>query len=153
MISLRLPLEMKKGSLLREDNLRQAIDDSLRMLITSQKHSCLADYDFGFVFNNLSFENFNENEGVVYNSNPELIGYAEQTGLYDKKISGSSKNLNTFASELRESIVVYEQRLEQVAVSMTYIREERNIYVVVKGVISETKEAYQYTNIIKIWNY
>lgn len=144
---------MRKGSLLREENVRQAIDGSMRMLITSHKHSCLADYEFGFVFNNLSFENFNENEGVVYNSNPDLIGYAEQAGLYDKKISGSSKNLNTFASELRDSISIYEKRLEQVTVSMTYIREERNIYVVVKGIITETKEAYQYTNIIKIWNY
>lgn len=108
--------------------------------------------NFGFVFNNLSFENFNENDGVVYNSNPDMGGEAERHGLYDKKISGSSKSLNTFAAELKDTICTYEKRLDQVSVSMTYIRQERYILVVVKGEIIDLKAPYTYNTKFKIWN-
>lgn len=152
MSSLKLPLQIGKSGLVREADVRSSIDAVLALLIASPKFGCAADAEFGFVFNNLSFENFNETDGVVYNSTPDYEAYAEIAGLYNKKLSGSSKNLNTFASELCESIKRYERRLSQVTVSMTYIREEKNIYVVVKGVIDSTKEEYQFTNIIKIWN-
>ena len=72
--------------------------------------------------------------------------------IYEKKISGSSKNLNTFAAELKEAIIKYEKRLQDVSVSISYIREERLLYVVVKGVLSSTKERYRYLTTIKIWN-
>ena len=72
--------------------------------------------------------------------------------IYDKKISGSSKSINTFAAELKLAIEEYEKRLENIAVSMTYIREERQIYITVKGVLAETKEDYVYNQIIKVWN-
>jgi predicted component of type VI protein secretion system len=73
-------------------------------------------------------------------------------GIYDKKISGSSKSINTFASELKDAVIKYEHRLEEVSVSMTYIREERQIYITVKGVIVSTKENYVYKQTIKVWN-
>ena len=73
-------------------------------------------------------------------------------GIYDKKISGSSKSINTFASELKDSIIKYERRLEDVSVSMTYIREERQIYITIKGVIVSTKENYVYKQTIRVWN-
>ena len=105
----------------------------------------------GFVFNNLRFEIFNENEGVVYDSG-DTKSMDDLQGIYDKKISGSSKSINTFASELKESVLKYERRLEDVAVSMTYIREERQIYITVKGVIVSTKENYVYKQTIRVWN-
>ena len=73
-------------------------------------------------------------------------------GIYDKKISGSSKSINTFASELKDAVIKYEHRLEEVSVSMTYIREERQIYITVKGVIVSTKENYVYKQTIRVWN-
>jgi predicted component of type VI protein secretion system len=73
-------------------------------------------------------------------------------GAYDKKISGSSKSINTFAAELKTAITKYEDRLEKITVSMTYIREERLIYITVKGVIISTKEDYIYDQVIKVWN-
>lgn len=152
MFSLSLPLNISAEGLQREQSLQQSIDNNLRLIITSPKHTCLADMNFGFVFNNLSFENFNENEGVVYNSNPDMGGEAERNGLYDKKISGSSKSLNTFAAELKETICTYEKRLDQVSVSMTYIRQERYIHVVIKGEILESKVPYTYNTKFKIWN-
>ena len=72
--------------------------------------------------------------------------------IYDKKISGSSKSINTFAAELKEMIEEYEKRLENIAVSMTYIREERQIYITVKANFVDTKEEYVYNQNIKVWN-
>ena len=94
---------------------------------------------------------FNENEGVVYDSG-DTASMMNFQNIYDKKISGSSKSINTFAAELKLAIEEYEKRLENIAVSMTYIREERQIYITVKGVLAETKEDYVYNQIIKVWN-
>ena len=102
------------------------------------------------MFNNLRFEIFNEHEGVVYDS-----GIVEEShgieGLYDKKISGSSNNLNTFAAELKSALAQYEQRLSNPSVTMTYIREERLIYVTIKGIIASTREPYTYTTTLNVW--
>jgi predicted component of type VI protein secretion system len=155
MIHLLSQLKIVHGRLNTTDNLKRSIDSFLALLISSPRYRCVVDRDFGFVFNNLRFEIFNENEGVVYDSTTEndtKILPTTDTSLYELKISGSSKNLNTFASELKDAITKYEKRLTDVAVSMTYIREERRIYVSVKGVIPSTMERYQYTTTINIWN-
>ena len=149
--SISIPLRIEKGALGRTDDPRKAIDSALALLMATPCYSCAADPQYGFVFNNLRFEIFNENEGVVYNSSG-LQGFFEgREGLYDKKISGSSNNLNTFAAELKQTIEAYEKRLEKVSVSMTYIREERKIYVTVKGVIRQTGTDYQYLSVINVW--
>lgn len=152
MTSLRIPLEIGKDGLIRYEKEKESIDANLRSLITTPKFSCIAEPEYGFVFNNLSFENFNENEGVVYNTQPNAIGFAEQAGLYEKKISGSSKNMNTFAAELRSVIEHNEPRLMQLSVTMTYVREEKNIYIVIKGIQKSSKEPYKNTHTIKVWN-
>ena len=98
----------------------------------------------------MRFEIFDEHEGVIYNSGDTIYESGLQD-VYTKKISGSSKNMNTFASELKEAVLRYEQRLSDVAVTMTYIREERLIYITVKGNIVSTKEEYVFTNKLKVW--
>jgi predicted component of type VI protein secretion system len=123
---------------------------SLQLLLTTSCYSCPADPHFGFILNNLRFEIFNKKEGVVYNSG-ESDDVHGLMGMYDKKISGSSKNLNTFAAELKEVVVSYEKRLRDVAVTMTYIREERLVYVTVKGTVISTSEPYTYTSTISVW--
>lgn len=147
---IQIPLDIKAQRLAREQNIKKAIDSSLNLILTTQQYSTPADPDFGFVFVNLRFEIFNEDEGVVYNSGDpdDVHGLA---GLYDKKISGSSKNLNTFAAELKDVIISYEKRLGNVTVTMTYIREERLIYVTIKGIILSTKNPYTYTTTISVW--
>ena len=142
---------MTEKGLQREDSLKRSIDTNLYLIITTERFSTPADPMFGFVFNNLRFEMFNENEGVVFDSG-DTETMSNIQGAYDKKISGSSKSINTFASELKTVISKYEERLEKVSVSMTYIREERQIYITVKGVIVSTKEDYIYDQIIKVWN-
>ena len=151
MTSISLPLRLNSNGLVREEDERQSINDILDLILTTARYSTPSDHRFGFIFNNLRFEMFNENEGVVFDSG-ETSTMDKVDGLYDKKISGSSKSINTFASDLRDSIIQYEPRLDEVTVSMTYIREERQIYITVKGVIKSTKAEYDYKQIFKVWN-
>ena len=151
MTSISLPLQVGSRGLTREEKLKKSLDASISLILSTPLFSTPADSQFGFVFNNLRFEMFNENEGVVYDSGDTDYMDGLQ-GIYDKKISGSSKSINTFASELKESILKYERRLEDVSVSMTYIREERQIYITIKGVIISTKENYVYKQTIRVWN-
>ena len=129
-------------------NPKEAIDAFIELLLTTPCQSCVADREFGFIFNNLKFEIFNENEGVIYNSATE----EEDLRLYDKKISGSSKSVNTFAIELKNSIETYEKRLTNVSVTMSYIKNLKKIYVNIEGTLLETNEAYKYTTSLNIWN-
>lgn len=141
MISLKLPLEVTRTGLERQENTVLSINAFIELLLHSIQGESAADTDFGFLLNSMKFENFNESEGVVFG----------RTGPLGKKVSGTSRNLNTFASELCSVIKKYEPRLKDVSASMTYARVERVIYVNVKGVIVETEEDYQYDTIIKIW--
>ena len=150
MAYIAIPLEVKKTGLARQQNLKKAIDESLYMLLTTPRYNNIGDPQYGFVFNNMRFEIFDEHEGVIYNSGDTIYESGIQD-LYNKKISGSSKNMNTFAAELKEVVKMYEKRLDDVAVTMTYIREERLIYITVKGIISSTKEEYVFTNTLRVW--
>lgn len=149
---IHLPLQVADGQLTKADTTTASINAFLSMLLTTPCGSSVADPDFGFVFNNLRFEIFNENEGVVYDSEDVVHDTSNPADLYVKKISGSSKNLNTFAAELKHAIETYEKRLTGVSVSMTYIREAKDIYVTVRGFIPAEEKDYQYTTNIKIWN-
>ncbi len=147
-MSILLPLQIEKGQLTQAKNPKEAIDAFIELLLTTPCQSCVADRQFGFIFNNLKFEIFNENEGVIYNSATE----EEDLRLYDKKISGSSKSVNTFAIELKNSIETYEKRLTNVSVTMSYIKNLKKIHVNIEGTLLETNEAYKYTTSLNIWN-
>lgn len=149
-MSIGIPLSINKNKLDRVDNVEQSINSYIELLLSTPCHSCTADPQFGFIFNNLRFEIFDENEGVVYNS--EKADSSDVLVLYNKKISGSSKNLNTFAFELQNVIQGYEKRLSDVTVTMSYIREHKKIYINIKGVIVATSANYQYTTSISVWN-
>ena len=150
MDSLLTPINLTKYGLQRTSSVKEAIDAFLNLLLSTTCGESPIDPQFGFIFNNMRFEIFNEREGVVYNSQPSEE--VEENDLYSKKISGNSKNFNTFATDLRAAIMKYEPRLENVAATMSYIREERKVYVTVTGNITETKEKYQYETILNIWN-
>ena len=151
MTNISIPLQLTPKGLRREERLKRSIDANMYLIITTERFSTPADPQFGFVFNNLRFEMFNENEGVVFDSG-DTDTMSNIQGAYDTKISGSSKSINTFAAELKTAITKYENRLEKISVSMTYIREERMIYITVKGFIVSTKEEYVYDQTIKVWN-
>ena len=151
MRSISIPLRIVKGGLARTEDPVKAIDSSIALLMTTPWYDSAADPFFGFIFNNLRFEIFNEHEGVVYNSSGTSRYQQAWEGLYDKRISGSSSNLNTFAASLKAVIEEKEPRLKDVSVSMTYLREERRIYVTVKGVVVATEAPYKNTSIINVW--
>lgn len=149
MKSIAIPLRIGKGGLSRVEDPKQAVDSALSLLTTTPCLSSVAAPRYGFVFNNLRFEIINEKEGVVYNSSGQEL--LLMSGLYQKKVSGSSNNLNTFAAELKHSIETYEKRLRDVAVAMTYIREERKIFLTVKAVLEESGKPYKYESVINVW--
>ena len=150
MDNLVSPLEIITGSISRTDNLKESIDSFLEILLTSACGDCCIDPEFGFIFNNMRFEIFNEREGTIYNSTS--IEGEEEDELYTKKISGNSKNINTFATNLKETIIKYEPRLTDVSATMSYVRDERKIYITVTGVIIDTREKYKYDTTLKIWS-
>ena len=150
MAFLSIPLEVKKKGFAREKNLKKSLDESLYMLLTTPRYNNMSDPEYGFVFNNMRFEIFDEHEGVIYNSGDTIYDRGIKD-VYNKKISGSSKNMNTFAAELKEVVKNYEKRLSDVAVTMTYIREERLIYITIKGIILSTKEDYVFSNTLRVW--
>jgi len=151
MVNLNIPITITKNGLLKNQDEKKAINEFVEAIITAKMFDTPADPDFGFILNNLRFEIFNENEGVILNSGETGEGVAVE-GLYDKKVSGTSKNINTFAADLKEKVTQYETRLEDTNVSMTYIREERQIYITVKGTVKSTKEPYSYTHVTRVWN-
>ena len=144
-MNIGIPLNIRKGRLGNE-NRKDSIDSHIELLLSTPEGGCISDPEFGFVFNNLRFEIFDENEGVVLNSD------SDRSALYEKKISGTSRNVNTCAVELKRQIEKYEQRLSEVQVTMAYIREHRKIYITVRGIISETRAEYQYQTSLNVWN-
>ena len=148
-MSILLPLEVTDGRLLRASTTKQAVDAFIELLLTTPCRSCVSDPRFGFVFNNLKFEIFNVNEGVIYNSGDKE---GVETELYSKKVSGTSRSLNTFAAELKEAIEQYEKRVTEVAVTMTYFKGQRKVQIHIEGVLVEDNEPYVYTSSINLWN-
>ena len=151
MKTIALPFKIEKGKIAEEKSLKEAINRHIDILLSTPCYSCAADPGYGYIFNNLRFEIFNENEGVVYNSSLQPDNFLDKEGLYEKKISGSSKNLNTFAAELKDTITKYEKRLDDIQVSMTYVREEKKIYVNVRGFIKDIDEQYSDTTTMRVW--
>lgn len=149
MNGLIAPIDITKNGLRRGNSIKESIDTFLEVLLNSVCGETAIDPQFGFVFNNMRFEIFNERDGVILNSQEEDD---KQNDLYSKKISGNSRNLNTFAIDLKAVVEKYEPRLEDITTSMSYVRGERRVYITVVGVIIETKEKYQYDTILKIWN-
>lgn len=145
-MDVRIPLGVQKGRLWKAQDMKTSIDSYIELLMTTPEGGCVSDPEFGFIFNNLRFEIFDENEGVVLNSD------LEHSAIYEKKISGSSRNINTFAVELKRLIEKYEKRLSDLLVTMSYIREHRKIYITVRGTIIETKAEYKYQTTLNVWN-
>lgn len=148
-MNVLLPLQVMDGRLISSSEPQLAINTFIELLLSTPRGGCVADPKFGFVFNNLKFEIFNEKEGVIYDSAPQDSPY---TKLYEKKVSGNSQNINTFAVDLKRSIEQYEKRLTNVSVSMTYLKQRKAIQIVIEGLLTESNEPYKYTTSIKLWN-
>lgn len=145
-MNIRLPLQIENGMIATDQKMKQSINKHIDVLLSTAKGTVTCDHEYGFEFSALRFENFNENEGTVFtkDSNPDNV--------YQKKVSGSSKNLLTFAAEFNNQLNKYEPRLENTNVAMTYIREERLIVITIRGTVKEINIPYQYKTTIKVWS-
>ncbi len=135
-----------------EEDIAKSVDSNISLLVNTACYTWRADPQYGFILKNLRFEIFNENEGTIFDSNDKGSTHFFKRPVYKMKVTGTSKNISTFAADLKKAIETYEHRLENIMVTLTYIREERKIYVLVKGVLTDTKDPYQYETVIKIWN-
>ena len=142
---LLTPLRINKGALNHTDDIKESLNLSIELLLNTPLGCVPSDPEFGFVFTGLKFEIFEENNGTIHT---ESNGLAP---IYKKKVSGSSKNIQAFASELNETIRQYEPRLRDTATVMTYIREKKEILVAVRSLILATLEPYEYRTSIKVW--
>lgn len=146
-----LPLNIDSKGFVRDASEKESIDNYISQIIASPLFSCIVEYDFGFILNNLRFEMLSENDGVVHPGTKDITS-EEMRMLYSKKLSGSSKNEDTFAYELMKSIQENDDRLSEVNVTMTYVREERSIFVSVKAVMKKSGDPYQFKSTLKVWN-
>ena len=125
-----LPLIIDKGQGFRRNlDVSSSVRSFIEIIVSSPLGSFAADPDFGFVFKNFRFQNFNEDKGVLFSSEPEK----ESSEYYSYKIQGHGINFNTFAHELKVGIERFEPRLKQVKVRMEYSPLQRTIEIIVSG--------------------
>ncbi len=143
-----LRVDTKAQNIKQNRTEKGSVDNFIELLINTPVGEVTCDPKFGFIFSNMRFEMFNESEGVIHSSTKD----EGSNSLYHKKISGTSKSINTFANELRVAIGQYEPRLGDLSVSMTYARDQRKIFITIKGVLLSTKSEYQYVTTINVWS-
>ena len=148
-MSITIPLKFvpHKG-IGRDIDEASSIRSFIELMVSTPKGSCVSDPEFGFVFKNFRFENFNEERGVI--SPPE-----NQTGvspLYRRKVHGRSINNNTFAHDLKRMIEQYEPRLRSPKVVMEYHQKEKTIILTISGTIGEGfPEPFSHQIKIHVW--
>lgn len=131
------------------DDMKKSVDSFIALLLSSKKHSCIADDDFGFIFENLRYENIDPNRGLFINNDDNLI---LRSSIYDKKINGTGKNVNSFAKEIKNSIEKYEKRLENVEISIDFQQKGKIVCIMVNGILCDHRNTpYSYEFKINIW--
>lgn len=131
------------------DDMKKSVDSFMALLLSSKKHSCIADDDFGFIFENLRYENIDPNRGLfIDNENNTIL----RSSIYDKKINGTGKNANSFAKEIKNSIEKYEKRLENVEISIDFQQKGKIVCIMVNGILCDHRNTpYSYEFKINIW--
>jgi hypothetical protein len=138
MYGIKIPVAIS-GSFTKQNitgKLKESIDDFIELLVVSPHGSFKADYNFGFIFQNFRYENFESNETI--NS---------------KKVYGLSVNKNNYAHDLKVTIEEYEPRLKNVEVKMGYEANNKEISLEVTGKYEEDFTEKKYQKIISfiIW--
>lgn len=129
-----IPIKIEKGrGFSRQQDVADSVRSSVELIVSSPLGSWAADRDFGFVFKNFRFQNFNEEKGILYSSDPDK----EISNYYKYKIQGRGVNFNTFAHELKVSIERFEPRLKQVKVNMEYSSIKKQIDISISGLIGD----------------
>ena len=149
---ISLPLTIKKGKFKEEKSLKISIDNNISQLLETPLYTLRLADNYGFLLNNLRFENINETENRINKSQVISNSQGSTARNNELSISGISNNENTFAAELKKTLSQYEPRLENIKVNMTYIGEEKIINISIIGVITSTGEDYSLYKEYRIWN-
>lgn len=144
-MNIRLPLQIQNGTLAVDEKMKQSINNHLDVLLNTPQGSVICDKDYGFALSSMRFENFDENSGTVFTQEKH------PSEIYKMKLSGTSKNLQTFAAEFNKQLAKYEPRLTDTNVVMTYLREERKISLIIRGKVRDLNIPYQYQTSINVW--
>ncbi|MCF0166740.1 MAG: GPW/gp25 family protein [Bacteroidales bacterium] len=147
-MDLQLPLRIHKGNFVRSRTEDESVRDNIELIITTPLGEMVTDPQFGFVLNNMRFESFDETSGTIRGSVDEERGWDY---LYSIKVSGSSKNIDTFANVLKNAIVTYENRIKDVEVSMIYQRLEQKIDIEIKGKRCIDDSDFVYKTVMRTW--
>ncbi|MBQ3845347.1 MAG: hypothetical protein II817_10285 [Bacteroidales bacterium] len=147
-MNLTTPILQSK-SMFYTNDMKKSVDSFLALLLSSKKHSCIADEDFGFVFENLRYENIDPNRGIFINNEEKSV---HRNAIYDKKINGTGKNTNNFAKDLKNTIEQYEKRLDNIDVSIDFQQNGKIVCITINGVLCDHRSTpYSYDYKINIW--
>lgn len=144
-MSIKIPFQIVNGNVEQETDLKKSVNQFLDMLVSTAIGQFKADPDFGFVFKNFRFENFDEKQRTVANMRDDelLNGY---------KITGSSKNPKNFAYMLKRNVEQYEPRLTISEVTMDYSAQKHNVRLLVSGQFKTDKQqAYSHAISFHVW--
>lgn len=131
---VKIPFQIVNGAIEQEADLKKSVDKFLDLLVATQFGQFKADPDFGFIFKNHRFENFDEKKGTIATRNE-----GDMSG--ELKIEGTSKNPKNFANALKMNIEEYEKRLLVNEVVMEYDKKRHNIKLLITGVLKMERQA------------
>lgn len=116
----------------QETDLKKSVDRFIDLIVATPLGQFKADPDFGFVFKNFQFENFDEKNRTVacLNENEPMNNY---------KITGTSKNPKNFAHALKRNIEMYEPRMVVSEVTMDYDSKTHNVKLMILGQLMDEK--------------
>jgi hypothetical protein len=159
---IKIPFQINNGEIASEKDDIQSINKFVQLIVSSYWKSFKPESDFGFGFKNFKFEIFDEINGTIMNkkSNEKLFNKPGGKRIpdkrtdadYSKKINETSKNSNSFAFDLKNTIEKYECRLKDVYVDMKYGQREKMITLQIKGKINNEKEDdYAHEISFQVW--
>ena len=144
---------------IEQRDVKSSIDAFLTVLISSNKFDCVADDEFGFCLEDFRYEAFSterakflETKSIPKDPLENTLLREINSPLYAKRLAGNSKNADTFARELKNSIERYEKRLKDVTVNMDFQMRGRIIHITVTGKINDpTNGFYYYEKNVEVW--
>lgn len=144
-MNIKIPFQIVNGNVEQETDLKRSVNQFVDMLVATAIGQFKADADFGFVFKNFRFENFDEKKRTVANMR-------EDEFLNEYKITGSSKNPKNFAYMLKRNIEQYEPRLTINEVTMDYSAQKHNVMLLISGQLKTDKpQAYSHAINFHVW--
>lgn len=146
---IKIPFQIHSGKIDREKDINKSINEFIELLVSSHLGSFTPDGDFGFIFINFKFEIFNEKKGTI----SYLKKADEYVDInYTKKISETSKNMGSFAYDLKRNIEKHEQRLKNVEVNMKYNPKEIMVTLEIIGKLNNERSVdYNHKIVFQVW--